>query len=406
MKVTIRQKSGMNYLYADVSVSGIRCRATLGISVKDGQWKPKSQMVRGGADSETNILINDMKTGIMELVRKLQREGRLGKFEIKEGIADLRERLTNPPENIDHTIYLVEFAEKHIEESMSIRKDGTIRHYKVSLGKLKAFEKHHKEKLRFDDIDLRFYDRFIYFLQTEHKLSNNTLGTHIKNLKMWMNVSKLNGYHNQIFHESRVFKTPTEPADTIFLSEDEINKIIQTIMPYPHLENVRDLFVLACYTGVRIQDYNKLDSLHLINNGTMFKIRTEKTDTEVIIPVHPQVRRILNKYDGKPRVISNQKFNKYIKEVCRVAKIDELVKTTRTTGGQKTTTIEPKWKLVTSHCARRSFATNAYLAGLPTLAIMAITGHQTEKVFLKYVRVSKEEHARKSNQHEFFSNVS
>jgi integrase len=85
-----------------------------------------------------------------------------------------------------------------------------------------------------------------------------------------------------------------------------------------------------------------------------------------------------------------------------VAKIDELVKTTRTTGGQKTTTIEPKWKLVTSHCARRSFATNAYLAGIPTLAIMAITGHQTEKVFLKYVRVSKEEHAKKSNQHEFF----
>lgn len=86
MKVTNLQKSGMKYLYADVSVSGIRCRATLGISVKEGQWKPKSQMVRGGADSETNILINDMKTGIMELVRKLQREGRVGEFEIKEGI--------------------------------------------------------------------------------------------------------------------------------------------------------------------------------------------------------------------------------------------------------------------------------------------------------------------------------
>ena len=80
-----------------------------------------------------------------------------------------------------------------------------------------------------------------------------------------------------------------------------------------------------------------------------------------------------------------------------MSKIDELV---------KTTTIEPKCKLVTSHCARISFAPNAYyLAGLPILTIMAITGHQTEKIFLKYVRVSKEEHARKSNQHEFYSNV-
>lgn len=402
MQVTIRQKGGMEYLYADISVSRIRVRGTIGISLPKKKWDTKNQKAKGNKDVETTLLVRSIRDNILEAIRKLQREGRLSKEEVKDELAKIR--------NGDHQpttkqVYLIPFVESFIEIAKSTRKNGTIRQYNVTLSKLKGYEREQDLRLRFTDINIQFYNQFLGYLKTKHKLSTNTLGTHIKNVKTWMNASKLEGLHEEHQYTNCAFKKPTEPADTIFLSEVEINRIIQTIMPYPYLDNVRDLFVLACYTGVRIQDYNKLNSVHLINDGTMFKIRTEKTDIEVIIPVHPHARRILNKYNGQPRTISNQKFNKYIKEVCRVAKIDELVKMTRTTGGQRTTTIEPKWKLVTSHCARRSFATNAYLAGLPTLAIMAITGHRTEKVFLKYVRVSKEKHARQSNEHEFFSNV-
>ena len=176
-------------------------------------------------------------------------------------------------------------------------------------------------------------------------------------------------------------------------------------MPSLTLDRVRDIFILACYTGVRIQDYHKLNRFNQIENGTMLRVHTEKTDVTVIIPLHPEAKRIINKYDGQPKMISHAKFNEYIKIVCRVARVDELVSVTRTTGGKKKTTILPKYKLVASHCARRSFATNAYKAGVPTLAIMAITGHKTERVFLNYVRVSKEEHAKLISQHRFFTEV-
>ncbi|NOQ72011.1 MAG: tyrosine-type recombinase/integrase [Crocinitomix sp.] len=402
MKVTIRQKSGMQYLYADINVSAIRVKATLGITVKDGEFRPKSQTVKGKASSETNILISNMKTEIMELIRTLQRDGDLSKSSIKEGIVKLRESLTNPIEHSNEETYFYDYAKHHIERSKPTRKSGTLRQYGVSLRKIESYEKHKRLRLRFKDVNLDFYNSFVSYCTKDLDLCNNTIGTHIKNIKMWMNASKEDNLHTCTAHQSRSFQKIATPADTIYLNEEELHKIKTTIMPTECLDNVRDIFILACYTGVRIQDYHKLNNEHLINDGKLLKIRTEKTGIEVIIPLHTETKRILEKYNGTPRMISSAKFNEYIKDVCRIAGITELVKIGRTKGGKRIAIIKPKCDLVSSHCARRSFATNAYKAGLPTLSIMAITGHKTETVFLKYVRVSKEEHANLVSQHSFF----
>jgi len=105
---------------------------------------------------------------------------------------------------------------------------------------------------------------------------------------------------------SRSFKKPIEEAETIYLCEAELTLIKNTILPNKHLENAKDIFLLACYTGVRFQDYHKLNTGNLIKNGTMLKVRTEKTDEEVIIPLHPEAKRIIDKYSGTPKITSNQ----------------------------------------------------------------------------------------------------
>lgn len=400
MKVTIRQKSGMQYLYADISVSGIRTKCTLGISVKEGKFNPKLQGVQGASDCETNILINDFKTEIMELIRRLQRRGELSRSNITNGVQGIKERLTNPnsvEDENDFTLYI----EKFIERVQSIRKPATVMHYRNCLSKLKEYENTKRTKLTFETIDHDFYNSFVTHCMKNLNLSTNSIGNLIKNIKLYMGMAHEEGLHSNLIFKARSFKKPVEDSETIYLTELELQKIRKAVLPN-YLDNVRDIFLLACYTGVRSQDYGKLNYDSLINNGTMLKVRTEKTDEEVIIPLHPIAKSILDKYNGTPRIISNQKFNKYIKEVCRVVGITEMVSITRTCGGKKTTIRKSKNEFVSSHTARRSFATNAYKAGVPTLAIMAITGHRTEKVFLKYIRVSKEEHASLVCQHEFF----
>ncbi len=96
-------------------------------------------------------------------------------------------------------------------------------------------------------------------------------------------------------------------------------------------------------------------------------------------------------------------MNKYIKEVGKLAELNELVTVSKTRAGQKEVRTLPKYSLITVHTARRSFATNLYLAGMDTLTIKKMTGHHTEKSFLKYIRVSEEENASRAALHAFFN---
>ena len=112
------------------------------------------------------------------------------------------------------------------------------------------------------------------------------------------------------------------------------------------------------------------------------------------IPLHPIVLEIWHKYNGVlPQSISNQKFNDYIKEVCALAGVDGAELKNITKGGLRAQHSFKKYELITSHTARRSFATNLYLSGFPSISIMAITGHKTERAFMAYIRVTEREHS-------------
>lgn len=123
-----------------------------------------------------------------------------------------------------------------------------------------------------------------------------------------------------------------------------------------------------------------------------------------MIPLKAQVKEILTKYKGvPPEANSNQKMNEYLKELGELAEIDEEILITQTKGGKRVTETFKKWELITTHTARRSFASNAYLMGVPTISIMKITGHRTEKSFLKYIKISQEDNANKLVNHPFFT---
>ena len=115
-----------------------------------------------------------------------------------------------------------------------------------------------------------------------------------------------------------------------------------------------------------------------------------------MIPMHPQVKEILEKRNGFPERISDQKFNLYIKEVCEEAKINAMTEGSKINPKtkRKEKGLYPKYELVSSHICRRSFASNLY-GKLPNLVIMGITGHQTEAQFLKYIKITPKENAKK-----------
>src|SRR5690606_26463206 len=152
--------------------------------------------------------------------------------------------------------------------------------------------------------------------------------------------------------------------------------------------------------GLRVSDFNNLDETDI--SGKFLRVTTRKTLKPVVIPVHPVVREILESGFRLSQRLSEQKINSHIKEVCQLAGIQEPVTVTRTQAGKARKRTMPKYELVTTHTARRSAATNMYKAGIPAISIMVITGHTTQKSFMKYIKISEEENAELLANHEFF----
>lgn len=284
---------------------------------------------------------------------------------------------------------------------------NTLKTYVTTFKHLSEFNTKSKRGIDFNTIDLDFYSDYTEFLMKGKKtlpktgkqiplnLSTNTIGKHIQIIKLIMNEATERGLNTNLSFKSKRFVTIREKSDSIYLSENEIKEIENLdLSKDKRLEKVRDLFLVGCHTGLRYSDYSILQP-EQIKDGYIETTQI-KTGEPVVIPIHHTVKRIIEKYNGKlPQSISNQKTNDYLKQFGkRATSLNTNVSISFTKGGVTVIENNQKYELLTSHTARRSFATNEYLAGTPTITIMAITGHKTEKAFLRYIKLTPNEHAK------------
>lgn len=267
--------------------------------------------------------------------------------------------------------------------------NNTLKRYRTIINKLKEFETFRKSRLKIGEIDMKFYNDFKYFMNTDQKLNYNTTGRYLTYVKTICLEARKQGLKVSADVEKQEFRQTREATSFITLSEDEIKSIFEyDFSSKPYLQNARDWLIIGVWSGARVSDLLRFTSKNL--SGEFLEYTSKKTNQKVILPLHPNVKSILQeRHKEFPKLISSQKFNDYIKQVCKYVGIEESVE------GAKKEEVEKgvwrkksgsyeKWELVSSHICRRSFATNHY-GKLPTPVLMAITGHSTEKMFLKYI---------------------
>ncbi len=386
--------------------NGRKCdlTASTDLKVEPNKWSVAKQKVKLTADDKSKDRLNNTLIELEKFIlNEFNTDNSQGEFIDKYWLRKKIAKFFNRP--IDETavdeVFFVPFVETFIENAPSriikgknkaISK-GTIVKYNTTLNKLKEFEKRFKVKLKFTDLDLVFYDKFKNFIAQEQGINLGTFGNYIGTVKTMARDAKLKGLpvHPQLEHPN--FFVPKVTSDSIYLNDDEINFIFNyDFNGVERLENTRDLFIIALRTGLRISDFKRLQNSD-IKNGYI-KIETHKTSQTVTIPLHPQVKAILEKRGGFPRMISDQKFNLHVKELCKVANFTQMTEGSKMNSvtKRKEKGVFEKWELVSSHTCRRSFATNLY-GKLDNLTIMAITGHQTETQFLKYIKITNTEKA-------------
>ncbi len=280
--------------------------------------------------------------------------------------------------------------------------DRTVGHHKTVLKRFQSFfaEKHIKDD--FSVFDRQFQDVFINWAYTSKNYRSNTIPASFSVLKVWLNEAA----HQDLIKDDtyKSYQSKSTDVDNIYLTEDEISRLYALDIPTliskgvidakSRIEETRDLFIIGCWTGLRQSDLNHLDNALFNVEAETITIVTEKTSEKVTIPMHTYIKELYAKYDGKfPQMCYKSRFIEHLKELGRLAEINDEVIVKENRGGKVTSTKHKKYELIKSHTARRSFATNLYLKGAPTISIMKLTGHTTEANFMKYIKVTREENA-------------
>ncbi len=248
-----------------------------------------------------------------------------------------------------------------------------------------------------EDVDEAYYFRLVQKMN-ERGYSRNYQGTIVSKLKAVMSEGyKLKYHRNDTF---RQFKKFTEQPDTVYLTEREIEELWNLDLKDDMERKVRDLFLIGVYTAARFSDYSRLSEKNVRDGFITFT--QQKTADSVMIPLAPRVAAILKRNGGRAPELNQIVFNRELKAVCLKARINSPVQVTRSKGTKHITETVPKWKLVTSHTARRTGATLLHKTGIPVQSLMLITGHRSIQSLMHYLRLTKEENARQLKDNPFF----
>ena len=411
-------KKNITAIEAVVSISGRKYKYATGISVDPKFWINSSHRAKYTQKYPDAKEINDKLTELEETILSVVQ---FYKWKTPPEPAEFREKVKTALTSEGDKLLLVDYLTAFYK--LQKFKKNTIIKYQTAIGIFQKYEKEHRQKIYLDEINISFYRKFRRWFYGIIKpdgepYSKNYFGSIIKVLIRVMNFANENYDCNNTGHKHSEFIVEAETAESIYLSIDELIKINniqftdELIREYykkirmnnlrqkrKSLEVARCKFLIGAYTALRVSDFKSLEETDFSEN--YLKITTSKTQKKVVVPLNSVVKYYLTTEFFRCKM-SEQKINDHIKEICEMAQIIEPVTLNRTHGNKLIKTTLPKYKFITTHCARRSAATNMYKQGIPAISIMKITGHTTEKSFMKYIKISEEENAELLSKHPFF----
>lgn len=399
-------KTGKSLVVLHKQYHGKRLVFSTGQTIDPKAWNPSKQRVKNNSlttstgDQYLNDFLNGLQSECEIAYNKSLKNGIPAPEILKQHLKNFVNNIADVEEAPKDTLYQLidRFINNEIKFKGMDKAPNTLKIYKSCKKHLQEFEKVEKIKVDYDNINLNFYYSFVSFLKKK-KLGQNAVAKYIQTIKVFMAEAIDMEYTTNLSWKHRKFAATRIETDAVYLSEKELIDLYKfDFSDNTRLEQVRDLFIFGSFVGLRFSDHSnvKPESIVKIENEDFIKVITQKTKELVYIPCNPVVMDIFRKYEKSPnrlpKTISNQKFNDYIKEACKEAGLTEK-------GRLSTDPNSELWACVSSHSCRRSFCTNLYLEGFPTIDLMKISGHRTEKAFLSYIKVNKLDAAKRLSSH-------
>ena len=384
VKFNLLRKKSTTYILLSITYDGKRLQTSINEKVNEKHWHKKKQRLKQSCTDAFNVnsYLDKIDTTAKDIYYKFKMDG------FSPTNKQFKESIFNKLNGVNTTLTFYDFVKEFIKRSENTKKPATIKDYIYTINDLKVFEKQNRRRIDWDTLDMQFYDEYMDYQFKVKGNSHNLFGKRIKNIKTFLNDATKRGNNIHLMYKG--FKKTEKESDDIYLTEDEIKKMYALdLSDNKRLERVRDLFVVGCRTGLRHSDLVKIRKEDVSKEGIKFKV--EKTETTLNTVIIEETQEILEKYNYELPKISRTNLNKYIKEVGKLAGINEITYKDTYKSGKPISIRMRKYKRISSHTARRSFATNMHKKGYPNYYIMQITGHKKESDFLNYIKVTNEE---------------
>lgn len=293
-------------------------------------------------------------------------------------------------------------------EILTFKKDryrpSSIRQYKTLLIWIERYETKFGTVF-LDQINVMWTDYFSAFL-AENDLTKNSISSNIARVKAILNRAHVAGLTPR---SGLGIKYSVEKTEQVYLTLPELTKLYHlNLEDTPGKERVRDAFILHCFVGMRIYDFRQFlkdpkKYIIEVEGRNYVNYFSKKTNTKAVIPISATARDVLKKWDFDfGRIFSYQYYNTTLKDLCKEAGIEDKIICRFTKGGVLQEVVKRKYLMVSSHTARRTFASLCELAKISRPAIMKMTGHSSENSFMGYIRISELDSAITIQKHPFF----
>lgn len=366
------------------------------ITIPNNEWDKRNQKLKAGSipiatKESINAKLRNFKSFLLDKVRLAKMEGELINTPLIKGYTD---DFFNRVDKSDNWKYIFEDYIKHYIEN-SEASYNTKKTFTSALQRLKAFQEYKKDvKYRIREVNLLFEKQFITWALDIKNYAPKTVTKTVKTFKQFLKSAGIEKL--KVDPEYQLFKGTKRKRESvdIYLNETDIEQIKKYNAPDEMMENVKNLFLIGLYTGVRVSDLMCINSKNKTNpiiEDSKLKFVAIKTNQLCIVPIHNDIKDLFSVV--KP--ISDVKFNLYIKRIAKSLEWDQ-----RTLGSlfdkaskRKKPGTYARHELISSHIMRRSYATNRYKEGDDLLEICSATGHTTTKQLLNYLKITKDDHA-------------
>ena len=405
IKFEVLSNSQTAPIYLRLSVKrNVTPRAKTGLYIDSKEWSRETKLPKQTKSVNKNLTTDllKLKVFILEKLNKsIIENNNINKLWLEHKIDVFFKRV----DESKNEVLVVKWIKHIIENSHTMPNQkkqkglskNRIKSYKSLLVRFQKYQEYKKGKnYNIIDIDKKFFLNFETWLLTIEKYSASTSTKFLTDLQKVVRVASNEIEISKDFNSIKFQKVETydDDMDVITLTENEIERIHNLDLQKEALINARKWLILSIFTGQRgttlVERINQ-KNFHPFGNEYKIELKQIKGNKKVYIPVLPPVKKIFE--EGLPYKISTQKLNQYIKTICKLAEINEMVmgnkRNKETNRNEKK--LRPKFEYISTHTGRRTFATIHYNK-IPTPIIMRVTGHKKESTFLQYINQNNDDH--------------